>query len=88
MPLRAQQRRRPSLQPPSLQWEQLNRQWQSFGQQEQAFDNIINGVDLVEDPSTGQEFEAPYDAYSPDGPDGPGYYTQSGQRLTVVNQSG
>jgi hypothetical protein len=70
------------------QWEQLNRQWQSFGQQEQAFDNIINGVDLVEDPSTGQEFEAPYDAYSPDGPDGPGYYTQSGQRLTVVNQSG
>jgi hypothetical protein len=69
------------------QWEQLDQEWQSFGQQEQSFDNIINGVDLVKDPSTGQVFEAPYDAYSTSGPDGPGYYTSSGQKLTVVNPS-
>jgi hypothetical protein len=69
------------------QWEQLDQQWQSFGEQEQSFDNIINGVDLVEDPSTGQVFEAPYDAYSTSGPDGPGYYDSSGQKLTEVNPS-
>ena len=31
----------------------------------------------MEDPATGEEFEAPYTAYNPNGPDGPGYYTGS-----------
>ena len=48
-----------------------------FAQQVAGFDQALDGTDLVEDPATGEEFEAPYTAYNPNGPDGPGYYTGS-----------
>lgn len=65
------------------QWENISRQWQAFDQQVQGFDYALNGVDLVNDPTTGATFEAPYSAYSATGPDGPGYYSQAGTKLTV-----
>ena len=57
--------------------QQQQEQLASFSQQVAGFDQALNSTDLVEDPATGQEFEAPYTAYSPSGPDGPGYYTGS-----------
>jgi hypothetical protein len=72
------------------QWEQLSEQQQQFGQQVAGFDEALNGEDLVEDPSTGETFEAPYNSYLPSGPDGPGYYTGSPgdlQKLTVITPS-
>ncbi len=65
------------------QYEQLSRQWQAFGQQVQGFDYALTGVDLVNDPTTGATFEAPYNTYSRSGPDGPGYYSPAGTKLTV-----
>jgi hypothetical protein len=65
------------------QYEQLSRQWQAFGQQVQGFDYALTGVDLVNDPTTGATFEAPYNTYNPSGPDGPGYYSPAGTKLTV-----
>ena len=65
------------------QYEQLSRQWQAFGQQVQGFDYALTGVDLVNDPTTGATFEAPYDTYNPSGPDGPGYYSPAGTKLQV-----
>ena len=65
------------------QWENISRQWQAFDQQVQGFDYALTGVDLVNDPTTGATFEAPYSAYSATGPDGPGYYSQAGTKLTV-----
>jgi hypothetical protein len=61
----------------------LSQEWQDFDQQEQGFDDALNGVDIVTDPGTGQSYEAPYSAYDPDGPDGPGYYIGD-QKLTVT----
>lgn len=70
------------------QWAHLNRQWQEFDRTTQQFDNVLNGVDVVRDPSTGTLYEAPYDAYDPAGPDGPGYYRDAGagilQKLQTV----
>jgi hypothetical protein len=65
------------------QYEQLGRQWQAFGQQVQGFDYALTGVDLVNDPTTGATFEAPYNTYNPSGPAGPGYYSPAGTRLVV-----
>jgi hypothetical protein len=65
------------------QWEHLSQQWQAFGQQVQGFDYALNGVDLVHDPTTGATFEAPYNAYKPSGPAGPGYYSPAGTKLQV-----
>ena len=65
------------------QWEHLSQQWQAFGQQVQGFDYALNGVDLVHDPTTGATFEAPYNAYNPSGPAGPGYYSPAGTKLQV-----
>jgi hypothetical protein len=65
------------------QWVHLNQQWQAFGQQVQGFDYALNGVDLVHDPTTGATFEAPYNAYNPSGPAGPGYYSPAGTKLQV-----
>ena len=65
------------------EWERLSQQAQAFGQQVQGFDMAINGVDLVNDPTTGATFEAPYSSYNPSGPDGPGYYSAAGTKLTV-----
>jgi hypothetical protein len=64
--------------------ENISAQWQQFDQGVQDFDNALTGITLVKDPSTGQVYEAPYDAYG-DGPDGPGYYGPNGQPLTPVN---
>jgi hypothetical protein len=61
----------------------LSQQWQNFDQQEQGFDDALNGVDIVTDPATGQSYEAPYSSYDPDGPDGPGYYI-GGEKLAVT----
>jgi len=47
-----------------------------FSQQVAGFDQALNGTDLVEDPTTGIQYEAPYSAYI-NGPDGPGYYAGS-----------
>jgi hypothetical protein len=65
------------------QYEQLSRQWQAFGQQVQGFDYALTGVDLVNDPTTGATFEAPYNTYNPSGPAGPGYYSPAGTKLVV-----
>jgi hypothetical protein len=65
------------------QWENLNRQQQAFNQQVQGFDYALNGVDLVHDPTTGANFEAPYDTYRATGPDGPGYYDQANNKLQI-----
>ncbi len=66
-----------------LQWERLNRQQAAFAQQVQGFDYALTGVDLVHDTSTGATFEAPYDAWNPSGPDGPGYYNRVNKKLEV-----
>ena len=65
--------------------QRLNQQWQAESAQEANFDDIINGQQLVEDPSTGQLFEAPYSSYDPNGPDGGGYYGPDGQLLNPVS---
>jgi len=65
------------------QWESLSQQWQAFDQQVQGFDDALSGVDLVHDPTTGATFEAPYDAYSETGRDGPGYYDPAGNKLEI-----
>ncbi|HUC13761.1 MAG TPA: hypothetical protein VMS00_04845 [Acidimicrobiales bacterium] len=57
--------------------QQQQEQLAGFSQQVAGFDQALNSTDLVEDPATGQEFEAPYTAYNQSGPDGPGYYTGS-----------
>jgi hypothetical protein len=72
------------------QWEQLSRRQQQFGQQVAGFDQALNGEDLVQNPSTGATFEAPYNSYLQSGPEGPGYYAGSAgglQKLTVVTPS-
>jgi hypothetical protein len=69
------------------EWERLSEQQQQFGQQVTGFDQALNGEDLVQDPATGQTFEAPYDSYLQSGPDGPGYYTGSAgdlQKLQII----
>ena len=48
-----------------------------FSQQVAGFDHALNGTDLVRDPATGIQYEAPYSAYSQTGPGGPGYYLGS-----------
>jgi hypothetical protein len=70
--------------------EQLSRRQQQFGQQVAGFDQALNGEDLVQNPSTGATFEAPYNSYLQSGPEGPGYYAGSAgglQKLTVVTPS-
>ncbi len=59
------------------QLQQINRQWQNFSNQVANFDDTLNNQQLVQDPSTGKLYEAPYAAYG-DGPRGPGYYLDNG----------
>jgi len=68
------------------QLQQIQQQLDMFDQQVAGFDYALTGTDLVENPATGQQFEAPYAAYDPNGPDGPGYYSGS-QRLQIVTPS-
>jgi hypothetical protein len=65
--------------------ERLNRQWQYFSNQEQNFDDVLNNQQLVQDPTTGTYYEAPYAAYDPNGPEGPGYY-RNGVKLTEAER--
>jgi hypothetical protein len=65
--------------------QRLNQQWQAESAQEANFDDIINGQQLVQDPSTGAYYEAPYASYEPNGSNGPGYYLPNGQSLNPVS---
>ena len=70
------------------EWQHLTQQWQQFDQVTQQFDDTLNGVEEVQDPTTGKLYAAPYDSYEENGPDGPGYYIDNGgfqQRLQPVN---
>ncbi len=64
---------------------QLNQQWQSFSNQVANFDDTLNNQQLTQDPSTGTYYDAPYDSYDSDGPDGPGYYNGD-QKLNIINR--
>jgi hypothetical protein len=70
-------------------YQHLTQQWQKFNQTTQQFDDVLNGVEEVQDPSTGTLYAAPYDSYEVNGPDGPGYYINDGgfqQRLQPVSR--
>ena len=49
----------------------VNRQWQDFSGQIANFDDTLNNQQLVQDPTTGKFYEAPYSSYITDGPGGP-----------------
>ena len=63
----------------------VNRQWQDFSGQVANFDDTLNNQQLVQDPSTGQLYEAPYSSY-PMGRKGP-VTTRDGQLLNPVERS-
>lgn len=65
---------------------EVSQQWQAFGQQVSGFDDALNGVDIVTDPLTGEDYMANYDAYDQEGPNGPGYYLGD-QKLNVITPS-
>ena len=67
------------------QLQQVNRQWQDFSGQVANFDDTLNNQQLVRDPATGIYYEAPYSAYDPNGPQGPGYYLPNGDTLNPVS---
>ena len=46
----------------------INQRQQQFNQNVQQFDNVLNGVQDVQDPTTGTIYEAPYDSYDPTAP--------------------
>ena len=64
----------------------VNRQWQDFNGQVANFDDTLNNQQLVQDPSSGALYEAPYSSYLPNGPQGPGYYLPDGQKLNPVER--
>jgi ABC-type bacteriocin/lantibiotic exporter with double-glycine peptidase domain len=66
------------------QLQNINQEWQNFSGQVESFDDVLNQQQLVEDPTTGTYYEAPYSSYETDGPDGAGYYTSNGEPLSPV----
>jgi hypothetical protein len=68
------------------QLQQINQQFQNFSGQVANFDDVLNQQQLVQDPSTGTYYEAPYSSYTINGSAGPGYYLPSGQPLNVVQR--
>jgi len=54
--------------------QRAQQQLAGFSHQVAGFDQALNSTDLVRDPATGYQYEAPYSAYSQSGPAGPGYY--------------
>jgi hypothetical protein len=68
------------------QLQQVNREFQDFSGQVANFDDTLNNQQLVQDPSTGNFYEAPYSAYIVDGAGGPGYYLPNGQRLNEIQR--
>ncbi len=69
------------------QLQEINQEWQNFDGQVESFDDVLNEQQLVEDPTTGTYYEAPYSSYETSGPDGAGYYGSDGQPLQPVNGS-
>lgn len=65
----------------------INQQWQDFSGQVANFDDVLNSQQLVQDPTTGTDYEAPYSSWDADGPDGAGYYLPNGQLLNPVQRS-
>ncbi|HTW97155.1 MAG TPA: hypothetical protein VMD59_00175 [Acidimicrobiales bacterium] len=65
----------------------INQQWQDFSGQVENFDDTLNSQQLVEDPTTGTLYEAPYSSWDADGPNGAGYYLPNGQLLNQVERS-
>ena len=63
---------------------QQQQQLAGFSQQVAGFDQALNSTDIVEDPATGQQYEAPYSAYDQNGPNGPGYYSDASGNLTKL----
>ncbi len=63
---------------------QQQQQLAGFAQQVAGFDQALNGTDIVENPATGEQFEAPYSAYDQNGPNGPGYYSGTSGNLTKL----
>jgi hypothetical protein len=68
------------------QLQQINQQWQDFSGQVENFDDTLNSQQLVQDPTSSTYYEAPYSSYETEGPDGPGYYLDNGQRLNQVQR--
>jgi hypothetical protein len=66
------------------QWAHLVQRMEQNDQQVQQFDDVIRNVQVVQDPKTGVIYEAPYDAYDPTGPEGPGYYLDKGKALVKL----
>lgn len=66
------------------QLQNINQEWQNFSGQVESFDDVLNEQQLVQDPTTGTYYEAPYSSYETDGPDGAGYYTSNGEPLSPV----
>jgi hypothetical protein len=65
----------------------VQQQLAGFARQVVGFDQALNGTDIVEDPTTGKQYEAPYNAYDKGGPQGPGYYRSSPagpQKLKII----
>ncbi len=67
--------------------QQVNQQWQNFSGQVADFDDTLNNQQLVKDPNTGTYYEAPYEAWDPNGSQGPGYYLSNGDQLNPVSRS-
>lgn len=67
------------------QLQQVNQEFQDFSGQVANFDDTLNSQQLVQDPSTGTFYEAPYSSYQVDGPNGPGYYNDQ-QLLNPVQR--
>jgi hypothetical protein len=65
----------------------VNQQWQDFSGQVADFDDTLNNQQLVQDPNTGNYYEALYEAWDPNGPRGPGYYLSNGDQLNPVSRS-
>ncbi len=65
--------------------QQAQQQLAGFSKQVAGFDQALNGTDVVQDPTTGIQYEAPYSAYNRTGPNGPGYYAGSPGKLRKLN---
>ena len=53
---------------------------------------MLNNIDLVRDPTTGQVYQAPYSLYNQSGPQGAGYYKNEGagilQKMQIIQPTG
>lgn len=68
------------------QIQQVNQEFQNFGGQVENFDDVLNSQQLVQDPTTGHYYEAPYSRYVVDAAGGPGYYLDNGQKLNEIER--